>query len=211
MASSGMYTHINGAHQFIPIGELKIGRIGRDRKALLTNQVIGDPHIIDQAWARKEGMIAFSGYPLVVKNELVGVMAMFSKTALKEQILDQLASVSDKLALGIKEKKTEEMVHFLSFYDSLTDLPNRHFFYESIQSTMARSDRLGQKFALALVDIDNFNRVNKSLGHKLGDACLKLVSERLAAFPGENRKFGAAHPGRQDGRGSFHCPAQRCG
>ncbi len=190
MASSGMYTHIKGGHQFIPIGQLKIGRIARDRTPLLTNQVIGDPHIHDQEWAIKEGMTAFAGYPLVVKNKLVGVMGMFSKTALNDEILDRVASVCDKLALGIKEKKTEEMVHFLSFYDSLTDLPNRHFFYASIQSTMERANRNGQKFALALVDIDNFNRVNKSLGHRLGDACLKMVSERLAGFPGDEETPG---------------------
>jgi diguanylate cyclase (GGDEF)-like protein len=190
MTSSGMYTHINGAHQFVPIGQLKIGRIARDRCPLLTNQVIGDPHISSQEWARQEKMISFAGYPLVVNNDLVGVMAMFSKTALGDDLLDRLASISDKLALGIKEKKSEQMVHFLSFYDSLTDLPNRHFFYEAIKQTMLRCDNRQRKFALFLVDLDNFNRVNKSLGHKLGDACLKLVSERLSGVLGKIRGAG---------------------
>ena len=179
-ASSGMYTHINGGHQFIPIGQLKIGRIARDRDPFLTNQVIGDPHIRDQDWAKRENMIAFAGYPLVVKNELVGVLAMFSHKELAEDLLDCLATVSDKLALGIKEKKAEELVHFLSFYDSLTDLPNRHFFYKFLEQTIVNSQSHQQKFALALIDMDNFNRVNKSLGHKLGDDCLRMVSERLS-------------------------------
>lgn len=182
MTSSGMYTHIKGDHQFIAVGQLKIGRIARDMRPLLTNQVIEAPHISNQEWAKREKMVAFAGYPLVVKNELVGVMAMFSRTELQDDLLDNLASIADKLALGVKEKKTEEMVHFLSFYDSVTDLPNRHFFYESIHQTMVRSDRLQQKFALALIDLDNFNRVNTSLGHKLGDTCLKRVSERLSGM-----------------------------
>ena len=77
-ASAGMYTHTNGPHARIPMGQYKIGRIAQIRKPHLTNAVIGDPEIPAQDWAAREGMVAFAGYPLVVEDRLVGVIAMFA-------------------------------------------------------------------------------------------------------------------------------------
>ncbi|MFH2059401.1 MAG: EAL domain-containing protein [Pseudomonadota bacterium] len=180
MASAGMYTNIKGAHQFTPLGQFKVGIIAQEKKPHLTNEVIGDPQISDQNWAKQEGMVSFAGYPLIVENRLVGVMAMFSKKPLYESILNAMASISDKIALGIEWKKSEDKVHLLAFYDSLTDLPNRHFFYEFIKKTIQYASRYQQVFALAFIDLDNFSRVNKSLGHNIGDECLKIVSARVA-------------------------------
>ena len=51
-ASAGMYTHLDGPHSRIPVGQFKIGLIARDREPHLTNQVVGDPRVNDQSWAR---------------------------------------------------------------------------------------------------------------------------------------------------------------
>ncbi|HEV3261236.1 MAG TPA: PAS domain S-box protein [Gemmataceae bacterium] len=106
-ASAGMYTHLDGAHARIPIGQLKIGRIAYDRRPLLTNEVQGDPCISDPSWARREGMIAFAGYPLLVKDRLLGVLAMFSHRPLSEAVLQTLGSVAGVIALGIERKQQE--------------------------------------------------------------------------------------------------------
>lgn len=55
-ASAGLYTHVDGAHARVPVGKFKIGLIAEERKPHLTNAVIGDPRVGDQAWARREGM-----------------------------------------------------------------------------------------------------------------------------------------------------------
>src|SRR5438093_2882225 len=64
-ASAGMYTQIDGPHSRVPLGQYKIGLIAQQRRPHLTNQVVGDPHVHDQEWAQREGMVAFAGYPLV--------------------------------------------------------------------------------------------------------------------------------------------------
>jgi len=87
-ASAGMYTHI------MPVGQFKIGLIASERKPHLTNSVIGDPRVNDQEWAKREGMIAFAGYPLLVEDKLVGVMAMFSRKPLMASTLQAMESVS---------------------------------------------------------------------------------------------------------------------
>ncbi|OGW34948.1 MAG: hypothetical protein A2X58_00955 [Nitrospirae bacterium GWC2_56_14] len=69
---------------------------------------MGDPRVGDQEWARAEGMVAFAGYPLVVQDRLVGVMALFSRRHLAETTMNSLGSVADVVALGIERKWTEE-------------------------------------------------------------------------------------------------------
>ncbi len=107
-ASAGMYTHIDGPHGRVPLGQDKIGVIAEQRRPHLTNQVVGDPDVQDQEWARREGMVAFAGYPLVVHERVVGVMAMFARHALSEFVPKALASVASAVAVGIERKRQEE-------------------------------------------------------------------------------------------------------
>ncbi|NQE34435.1 PAS domain S-box protein [Microcoleus asticus] len=107
-ASAGIYTHIDGAHSRIAVGEFKIGLIALERKPHITNSVQEDPRVQDKEWTKREGMVAFAGYPLIVDNQLLGVMAMFARQELNESTLVALASSADAIALGIKRKQTEE-------------------------------------------------------------------------------------------------------
>ncbi len=106
--SSGLYTHINGSHSRIPVGKFKIGWIAQTCQAHLTNDVYNDDLISDRDWARREGMISFAGYPLIVEGQLVGVIALFARHALNDSVLRVLELVSHEIALGIKRKQVEE-------------------------------------------------------------------------------------------------------
>ena len=107
-ASAGLYTHLDGAHGRVPVGKFKIGLIAAERKAHLTNSVVGDPRVGDQEWARREGMVAFAGYPLLVDDRLVGVLAMFSRRELPTDTLEALSSVANVIAQGIERRRAEE-------------------------------------------------------------------------------------------------------
>jgi len=109
-ASAGRYTHLNGAHSRIPVGALKIGSIAQERRPHLTNEVQSDPRVSDKEWARREGMVAFAGYPLLVEDQVVGVMAMFAREPLLEDTLEALASVAHAIAQGIGRKWAEEQL-----------------------------------------------------------------------------------------------------
>ena len=82
LASAGLYTHLNGGHSRVNVGEFKIGRIAQSRQPHLTNDVAHDPQVSDQDWARRAGMVAFAGYPLIVEKRVVGVLAMFARQPL---------------------------------------------------------------------------------------------------------------------------------
>jgi PAS domain S-box-containing protein len=107
-ASAGMYTHLDGPHGRVRVGKFKIGLIAAERRPHLTNSVVGDPRVGDQEWARREGMVAFAGYPLLVEDRLVGVVAMFARKALPGDTLEALSSVSNVIAQGIERRRAEE-------------------------------------------------------------------------------------------------------
>ncbi len=113
-ASAGCYTHLDGPHGRVRVGEFKIGRIARDRKALLTNDVPNDPNIGDPAWAQREGMVAFAGYPLLVDGRVVGVMAIFWRQKVSGAILDDLAPIADNVAQCVERKTVEGALAQLS-------------------------------------------------------------------------------------------------
>jgi PAS domain S-box-containing protein len=107
-ASAGLYTNIDGSHSRIPVGHLKIGLIAQERKPHFTNDAQNDPHISERAWAQREDMRSFAGYPLLMEDRLVGVMGMFSKNPLKENTLDALSFAAGIIAQGIERKRAEE-------------------------------------------------------------------------------------------------------
>ena len=106
-ASAGLYTHLDGPHRSVPVGQFKIGKIAAERRPHLSNSVVGDPLVPAQDWAKAEGMVAFAGYPLVVEDRLVGVLGMFARHSLSERTLDAMKSVADGIALGIERKFAE--------------------------------------------------------------------------------------------------------
>ena len=107
-ASAGLYTHLDGPHSRVPVGQYKIGLIAQERRPHLTNAVAVDPRVSDQKWAQREGMVAFAGYPLLVDNRLVGVMAMFARQPLSDATVEAMASVANGIAVGVERKVAEE-------------------------------------------------------------------------------------------------------
>ena len=106
-ASAGMYTHLDGGHSRIAVGEYKIGRIAARREPFLTNNVLNDPEISDHDWARREGMIAFAGYPLLLAGHTLGVVGLFSRHRLDDTTLSVLRSVVDAIAVAIDRDLVE--------------------------------------------------------------------------------------------------------
>lgn len=88
--------------------------------------------------------------------------------------------------LGIIEdltesKKAAEKIHLLAYYDSLTGLPNRTFHRELMKRAIEHAKRHHEIFALIYLGLDNFQRINDTFGHSVGDILLKTVADRLTA------------------------------
>jgi diguanylate cyclase (GGDEF)-like protein/PAS domain S-box-containing protein len=78
-----------------------------------------------------------------------------------------------------ERKRAEARIEFLADHDPLTGLPNRLLGRDRTGQAMARAHRLRQKAGVMFLDLDNFKRINDSLGHSIGDDLLKDVATRL--------------------------------
>lgn len=80
-----------------------------------------------------------------------------------------------------ERKKTEKKVEKLAFYDPLTNLPNRRMLTERLSMCVERVKRTKKTGVLFFLDLDNFKRINDSLGHSAGDELLVEVAKRLGS------------------------------
>ena len=75
-------------------------------------------------------------------------------------------------------------VSYATFYDALTDLPNRHKFTEEINKLKKRRDKSREKTSITVfcVDIDRFKLINRGLGYKVGDRLLQDLATSLQSY-----------------------------
>jgi PAS domain S-box-containing protein len=103
-ASASQYARLEEEHTRVPIGKLGVGLTAKQLRPYVTNDILKDERIEHPEWAKREGMVAFAGYPLIVDRRLVGVLATFARKAFEPDVLEGLASVADTIAQGIERK-----------------------------------------------------------------------------------------------------------
>ncbi|CAJ0858098.1 hypothetical protein R20233_00560 [Ralstonia sp. LMG 32965] len=81
-----------------------------------------------------------------------------------------------------EKKRAEEVIWRQANFDTLTELPNRHMFYNRLRQEIARARQASTQLALLFIDLDRFKEVNDTLGHDQGDVLLKEIARRISAI-----------------------------
>lgn len=141
-----------------------IGHLWKESPEL---QVVLCTAYADYSWAEIQHHLGSSDNMVILKKPFDNV-----------EVLQLAHALTRKWELN---RLVQGKLHRLAYYDSLTDLPNRALFLDLLDKALKLSQRDGHKGALLYIDLDNFKRINDTLGHDMGDALLKVVGKRLAS------------------------------
>lgn len=110
---------------------------------------------------------------------------------LNDQALTIFRDISER-------QRAEDRVHKLAYFDTLTGLPNRQFFHQHMRHAIEAAADKSLKVAILYVDLDNFKRINDTLGHNFGDVVLKAIASRLDNCVRSYDCVARAEPGNED-------------
>jgi len=126
--------------------------------------------------------------PLVAKDELIGVLNVNAKPERKytENDLRALSLFGERAGVAVEvarinkaRRKVSNQGKYHVMHDPLTGLPNRTLLLDRVANAIARRRPPGHAAVLMFLDLDDFKRVNDSLGHTAGDQVLIALADRL--------------------------------
>ncbi len=101
VASSGLYTHIDGSFAQVPMGQYKVGKIAQNRIPFLSNHLANETWVKDRQWALDNNIQGFAGYPLVTDTLVIGVLACFSCEPFDPEFLEMLQVLCMTLTVAL--------------------------------------------------------------------------------------------------------------
>lgn len=108
-SSSGQYTNLNGTRSRIKVGQgSKIDVMYTKCEPHISNDLLNDPAVIDKEWVKREGFVGFAGYPLCWNNTKLGVLGMYTRVELSDEILLILGNFSMMAAMLIYQTQQSE-------------------------------------------------------------------------------------------------------
>jgi diguanylate cyclase (GGDEF)-like protein/PAS domain S-box-containing protein len=146
-------------HHSYPDGSLYPDSECKLYDAFRKNQAI---HITNEVFWKKDGTavpIEYWSQPVMEEGVMSGAVVTF---------------------IDITERKlAEEQIHNLAFYDTLTLLPNRALVLDRLNQFLIEAKRYNKRLTVLFMDLDDFKKINDSMGHLAGDNLLVQVAKRL--------------------------------
>ena len=114
-------------------------------------------------------------------GRVLGTLAIYHNTPYTPSKSDlQITMAAANIAgIAIEAKQTEFRLQNMAHHDPLTQLPNRAFLYDRLSFIIGQANRRVLRFALLFIDLDDFKKINDSLGHETGDRLLQAIARNL--------------------------------
>ncbi|MBX3695182.1 MAG: EAL domain-containing protein [Steroidobacteraceae bacterium] len=129
------------------------------------------------------GAVYFWVWPVVAGERLVAALSLgFREQPVADPALARYgAEFAARLSVALSISARDERLYRQAHFDALTNLPNRLLFRDRLAQELASASAGGTRGALLYIDLDQFKRVNDSVGHGAGDQLLTIVAQRLRA------------------------------
>jgi len=173
----------------VPEGQGLVGRAIRARKPVFTNDLpadawAGGPRRAD---ALARGLHSLIVLPLIVDDEVAGVLALFAKGKdfFSDEELRLLVELAGDISFALSYTEKERQAAYLAYYDVLTGLPNRALFLDRLGQALRAAKQSGTLVAVAVGDIDRLRQINEVHGRQAGDAVLRELGVRVRTLSPE--------------------------
>ena len=130
--------------------------------------------------------------PVRIKNEIALVMnldnferndAFDENSIIMAKVLGNvLGIIFSRLELENQLREKNQLLEYMSYHDTLTNLPNRRLLEEFAEKMLTLAKRENKPLSILFMDLDRFKPINDVYGHQMGDEVLKLIAKRLEKF-----------------------------
>jgi len=117
-----------------------------------------------------------------ISKPIVKLKNVFIKAAEEDPTVRAEINTKDEIGKTAESfNKMMDTISRLTFYDTLTNLPNRILFNSNLELELAKADSENSMAALMIFDIDKFENINNTLGHDTGDKLLICIADRISS------------------------------
>lgn len=182
-----------------PDGRRPACRALRQSQSIICNDIATDPSVAelrDELLQREYKSLGC--FPLIVAGRPTAIFALYASepNAFDEGEARLLSELAGNISFALDHLEKQERLNYLSYYDELTGLANRHLFLERTAQHIRGAPANECKLALGIIDLERFKNINQSLGRPSGDALLRQVAEWLTHTLGDATllaRIGADH------------------
>ena len=138
---------------------------------------------VDRVACRRVGLRSMAVVPLIHCDEGVGVLKIYSDRvdAFKEEDLHILSLMSELIAAAMYHatRYGAKELYKLATQDSLTGLANRALFVDFLRQGIEKARQNNKVLGILMIDMDGLKPINDQFGHRIGDAALKEIAQRI--------------------------------